>query len=76
MARKMRAYGENEHPGKYVLDDYRWSRNHHKAVAIRRWKRHLKKKARSYMRQRLHKEMDLTGIEPVSKNHSAVLLRA
>lgn len=58
MARKMRAYGENEHPGKYVLDDYVYSRNHTKAVTIRRWKRHLKKKARSYMRQRLHKEME------------------
>ena len=55
MARKMRAYGENEHPGKYVLDDYVYFRNHTKAVTIRRWKRHLKKKARSYMRQRLHK---------------------
>ena len=57
MARKMRAYGENEHPGKYVLDDYVYSRNHTKAVAIRRWKRHLKKKARSNMRQRLHNRL-------------------
>lgn len=58
MARKMRAYGENEHPGKYVLDDYVYSRNHTKAVTIRHWKRHLKKKARSNMRQRLYREME------------------
>ena len=58
MARKMRAGGENEHPGKYVLDDYVYSRNHTKAVTIRRWKRHLKKKARSNMRQRLYREME------------------
>lgn len=56
MSRKMRAYGENEHPGKYVLDDYEWSRNHTKAQTIERWKRNLKKKARSYMRQQIHKE--------------------
>lgn len=46
MARKMRAYGECEHHGKYVLDDFCFSRNHTKAVTIRRWKRNLKKKAR------------------------------
>lgn len=53
----MKAYGEVEHGGKYVLDDYTWTRNHHKAQTIRRWKRDLKKKARSYMRQRLHREL-------------------
>lgn len=57
MARKMRAYGENEHHGKYVLDDYTWSRNHHKAISIRRWRRNFKKKARSRIRQNLHKEL-------------------
>lgn len=46
MARKMRAYGEGEHGGKYVLDDFDFSRNHTKAVTVRRWKRNLKKKAR------------------------------
>lgn len=58
MARKMRAYDDDKHSGKYVLDDYTFSRNHTKAVTIRRWKRNLKKKARSYMRQRLYKEME------------------
>lgn len=53
----MKAYGEIEHGGKYVLDDYVWSRNHRKAITIRRWKRDLKKKARSTMRQRLYKEL-------------------
>lgn len=48
MARKMRAYGEREHGGKYVLDDYDFSRNHRKAIAVRRWKRTLKKKARKW----------------------------
>lgn len=47
MSRKMHAYGEREHGGKYVLDDYCWSRNHTKAITIRRWKRDLKKKARN-----------------------------
>lgn len=46
MARKMRAYGENEQHGRYVLDDFCFSRNHTKAVTIRRWRRNLKKKAR------------------------------
>lgn len=43
----MPAYGEHEHGGKYILDDYTWSRNHTKAETIRRWKRNLKKKARA-----------------------------
>ena len=45
--RRMPAYGEHEHGGKYILDDYTWSRNHTKAETIRRWKRNLKKKARA-----------------------------
>lgn len=49
--RRMSAYGEREHSGKYVLDNYNWSRNHHKAVSIRRWKRNLKKKARAARRR-------------------------
>lgn len=52
MARKMNAYGEREHTGKYALDDYAFSRNHTKAVTIRRWKRNLKKKVRQKARQR------------------------
>lgn len=51
--RRMPAYGEREHGGKYVLDDYEWSRNHTKAVTIRRWKRSLKKKARAARRRML-----------------------
>lgn len=51
--RRMGAYGEREHSGKYVLDDYSWSRNHTKAVTIRRWKRNLKKKARAAGRRML-----------------------
>lgn len=42
--RKMPAYGEREHGGRYILDEYEWSRNHCKAVTIRRWKRDLKRK--------------------------------
>nr|WP_288978328.1 hypothetical protein [uncultured Blautia sp.] len=49
----MRVYGEREHHGKYVLDDYTFSRNNRKAVTIRRWKRNLKRKARKYNRLRL-----------------------
>ena len=41
--RKMPAYGEREHGGRYILDEYEWSRNHCRAVTIRRWKRDLKK---------------------------------
>lgn len=52
--RKMHAYGERESGGKYILDDYEWSRNHTKAVTIRRWKRNLKKKARAARRRLLH----------------------
>lgn len=44
MARKMHAYGEREQQGRYVLDDYCFSRNHTKAVTIRRWRRNLKRK--------------------------------
>lgn len=51
--RKMPAYGEREHRGRYILDDYCWSRNHCRAVTIRRWKRNLKKKARAKMWMRL-----------------------
>lgn len=32
--RKMPAYGEREHGGRYILDEYEWSRNHCKAVTI------------------------------------------
>ena len=45
--RKMPAYGEREHGGRYILDDYVFSRNHNKAERIRRWKRDLKKRARA-----------------------------
>ena len=45
--RRMRAYGEEEHGGRFILDQYSWSRNNSKAVTIRRWKRGLKKKARA-----------------------------
>ena len=55
--RKMKAYGEREHGGYYVRDDYEWSRNHHKAVSIRRWKRDLKSKARAAKRVMIHKAM-------------------
>lgn len=48
--RRMHAYGERECSGKYILDDYDWSRNHTRAVTIRRWKRNLKKRARSRAR--------------------------
>lgn len=60
MPRKMRAYGEMEHTGKYVLEDYQFSRNHTKGVTIRRWKRTLKKKARSFNRRMLREER-MTG---------------
>ena len=54
--RRMPAYGEREHGGKYVLDDYEWSRNHTKAVTIRRRKRNLKKKARAARRRMIDRE--------------------
>lgn len=54
--RRMPAYGEREHGGKYVLDDYEWSRNHTKAVTVRRWKRNLKKKARAARRRMINRE--------------------
>lgn len=45
----MRAYGERMHKGRYVLEDYSgWSRNHHKARSIHRWKQPLKHHARKY----------------------------
>lgn len=49
--RRMPAYGEREHGGRYILDDYTWSRNHTKAGTIRRWKRNLKKKAEPQMQE-------------------------
>lgn len=51
--RKMAAYGEREHGGRYILDDYSWSRNHCRAVTVRRWKRNLKKKSRAKLRMHL-----------------------
>lgn len=54
--RRMPAYGEREHGGKYVLDDYEWSRNHTRAVTVRRWKRNLKKKARAARRRMIDRE--------------------
>ena len=53
----MQAYGEREHGGKYVLDDYVFSRNHTKAVAIRRWKRDLKRRARNCNRRMIYLAM-------------------
>lgn len=41
----------------YVLDDYEFSRNHTKAETIRRWRRDLKKKARSRRRKEIYKAM-------------------
>ena len=55
--RKMSAYGEREHNGRYVLDDYEFSLNHTKAETIRRWRRDLKKKARSRRRKEIYKAM-------------------
>lgn len=51
--------GEREHGGRYILDEYEWSRNHCKAVTvtIRRWKRDLKKKARAHNRRVMHQAM-------------------
>lgn len=46
MRRKLKAYGEKERGGHYILDDYEFSHNHTKAVTIRRWRRHLKQHAR------------------------------
>lgn len=53
--RKMQAYGEREHGGHYILEDYTFSRNHRKAITIRRWRRHLKKKARQKNRKNIKK---------------------
>ena len=52
--RKMRAYGEREHGGKYIIDDYTFSRNHAKAVNIRHTKRLLKKKTRQKSRSEIY----------------------
>lgn len=49
----MRAYGENEKRGKYILEDYEISRNHTKALAIRRYKRSLKSCARQAVRKEI-----------------------
>lgn len=46
-----------ESGGRYILDDYDFSRNHTKAQTIKRWKRNLKKKARSERRRVEHKAM-------------------
>lgn len=55
--RRMRPYGEREHGGHFVLDDYSWSRNKNKAITIRRWKRNLKKKARAKNRPAMYRAM-------------------
>lgn len=51
--RRMPVYGEMEHGGGYVLDEYTWLRNHHRAETIRRWKRNLKKHSRAKNRMRI-----------------------
>ena len=56
--RRMHAYGERECGGRYVLDEYEWSRNHTRAQTIRRWKRNLKKKARSKKRAEIGAEKE------------------
>lgn len=56
--RRMHAYGERECRGKYVLDEYEWSRNHTRALTIRRWKRNLKKRARSRNRAEICTEKE------------------
>lgn len=45
-----------ESGGRYILDDSIF-RNHTKAQTIKRWKRNLKKKARSERRRVKHKAM-------------------
>ena len=55
--RRMTPYGVKESKGKYVLDDYDYSRKSTRAHTIRRWKRNLKKKARACRRRMLNKEM-------------------
>lgn len=55
--RRMPAYGVREHGGKYVLEDFRWTRSHNRALSIRRWKRLLKKKARQKNRREIHGAM-------------------
>ncbi|MCD7824245.1 MAG: hypothetical protein LUG86_09590 [Oscillospiraceae bacterium] len=55
--RRMPAYGERERGGRYILDDYCFSRNHTKAISVRRAKRELKKKARAHRRQLISRLM-------------------
>ena len=55
--RRMHAYGEREHGGRYILDGYCFSRNHTKAISVRRAKRELKKKARAHRRQLISRLM-------------------
>lgn len=55
--RRMHAYGEVEHGGKYILEDYEYSRNHTKAKTIKKWKRNLKKKARGAARRLIRREI-------------------
>ena len=59
--RKMAAYGEREHNGRYALEDYEYSRNHTKAETIKRWKRNLKKKARAHCQSEILKAMQARG---------------
>lgn len=49
----MRAYG-SETLKKTYRDDYTFSRNHSRAVVVRKWKRNLKKRARSRNRMFCH----------------------
>ena len=61
--RKMAAYGEREHNGRYALEDYEYSRNHTKAETIKRCKRNLKKKARAHCQSEILKAMQASGEE-------------
>lgn len=61
--RRMPAYGEREHGGRYILDDYHFSRNHAKAVSVRRGKRNLKKKARADRRQLISRLMKVEKLD-------------
>lgn len=69
--RKMPAYGEREHGGRYILDEYEWSRNHCKAVTIRRWKRDLKKKARAHNRRVMHRCIRQCRAKPIRRKMGA-----
>ena len=66
--RKMPAYGEREHGGRYILDDYVFSRNHNKAERIRRWKRDLKKRARAHNRRVMYRQY---GAKPIRRKMGA-----